>query len=495
MAVTNAQVRKLMEELSKHGQLGIAALKTGMSRDTARKYRDLGKLPSELKEPRTWRTRKDRFEEAWPSIEQRLEEAPELEAKALFEHLLEERPDEYNPGQVRTFQRRVRQWRAEKGPPKMIFFPQEHRPGEAMQTDFTWAKSLGITINSEPFEHMLCHMVLPYSNWEWMNVCRSESMLALRRGVQSALFELGRKPEWHQTDNSTAATHDLRTGKRGFNVEYEALMRHFGMKPRTIGIGESHQNGDVEALNGAAKRRLKQHLLLRGGCDFSSVDEYESWVQAVMKRANGLRTKRFTEESAAMRILDVKRLPEYNEERVRVSSWSTINVKKNIYSVPSRLKGERVTVRLYSDRLDVYYGNVYQLSTERLMGESKHRIDYRHIIWSLVRKPGAFSRYRFRQDLFPSLTFRKTYDALVGQFGVRKGDIEYLRLLHLAASTMETDVEMALDLLLDQGTSPSSELVKELVSPEKPEIPKLAVFVPDLSEYDQLTGCGREVVQ
>lgn len=495
MAVTNAQVRKLMEELSKHGRLGIAALKAGMSRDTARKYRDLGKLPSDLKKPRTWRTRRDPFGEDWPSIEQRLEEAPELEAKALFEHLLEERPEEYDAGQVRTFQRRVRQWRAEKGPPKMIFFPQEHRPGEAMQTDFTWAKSLGITINSEPFEHMLCHMVLPYSNWEWMTVCGSESMLALRRGVQSALFELGRKPEWHQTDNSTAATHDLRTGKRGFNAEYEALMRHLGMKPRTIGIGESHQNGDVESLNGVAKRRLKQHLLLRGSYDFSSVDEYESWVQAAMKRANSLRAKRFAEESAAMRILNVNRLPEYSEEKVRVSSWSTINVKKNIYSVPSRLKGERVTVRLYSDRLDIYYGNVHQLSTERLMGESKHRIDYRHIIWSLVRKPGAFSRYRFRQDLYPSLTFRKTYDALVDQFGVRKGDIEYLRLLHLAASTMETDVEMALDLLLEQGATPSSELVKELVSPEKPEIPDLAVFVPDLSEYDHLTGCDREVAQ
>ena len=238
---------------------------------------------------------------------------------------------------MRTFQRRVKQWRAQKGPDKEVFFPQAHRPGEAAQTDFTDASGLCITIAGEPFPHLLCHFVLPYSNWQWATTCQSESMLALRRGVQSAVFRLGRIPDFHQTDNSTAATHDLRTGKRGFNQEYEDLMNHLGMKPRTTGVGKKEQNGDVEAANGALKRRLKQHLLLRGSRDFDSVEAWESWFQDVLEQANRLRQKRFREELAVMRSLSVERLREYKEVDVAVTSWSTIRVKHNAYSVPSRL--------------------------------------------------------------------------------------------------------------------------------------------------------------
>jgi hypothetical protein len=164
-------------------------------------------------------------------------------------------------------------------------------------------------------------------------------MLALRRGVQSAVFRLGRIPEYHQTDNSTAATHDLRTGKRGFNEEYVALMTHLGMKPRTTAIGKKEQNGDVEAANGALKRRLEQHLLLRDSRDFESVQAWEGWIQDILVQSNQLRTKRVAEELAIMRPLCVERLREYREIDVPVTSWSTIRVKHNAYSVPSRLRG------------------------------------------------------------------------------------------------------------------------------------------------------------
>ena len=484
--VTDAQVRKLMEEHSRSGKVEQSSLKAGMHRNTGRKYLESGKLPSDSKGPRAWRTRPDPFAADWPEMVVRLQEAPELEAKALFEHLLERRPDEYHAGQLRTFQRRVGEWRAQEGPDREVFFPQEHRPGEAMQTDFMWATSLGVTIGGEPFEHMLCHPVLPYSNWEWATVCRSESMAAIRRGVQSAVFRLGRVPEWHQTDNSTAATHDLRTGKRGFNEEYRALMRHLGMRPRTIGVGESHQNGDVESLNGALRRRLKQHLLLRGSRDFESVAVYEKWIQEALEKANGLRSKRFAEDLAAMRAVDVKRLPEHTEERVRVSSWSTVNVKRNVYSVPSRLIGEKVTARVFDDRVEVWHGSSHQLTMERLQGEGGHRIDYRHIIWSLVRKPGAFPRYRYRQSLYPSLVFRRTYDRLVEILEPRKADIEYLRILHLSASTMQSDVETALELLLENGLHPLTDAVKALVSEEQVEVPEMAPYEVDLTDYDAM---------
>ena len=498
MRCNDAQVRKLMEEYSKHGKVELAALKAGMSRKTAAKYIKKGKLPSDLIQPRSWRTREDPFEKAWSEIAKKLADAPELEAKTLFEDLLERESGQFHPGQLRTLQRRVKQWRATQGPDKRVFFSQLHRPGEAAQTDFTSANELGITIRGEAFPHLLCHFVLPYSNWQCATVCHSESMLALKHGVQEAVFRLGRVPKYHQTDHSTAATHELterekqekrKEGtqqKRGFNRDYLALMMHLGMEPRTIQVGEKEQNGDVESLNGSLKRRLAQHLLLRGSKDFESVALYEEWLQRVLQKANAQRSKRLAEELSEMKAVRVERLADYEEIDVVVTSWSTIRIKRNAYSVPSRLVRERVRVRVFEDRIEVYHGGTLQLSCERLRGDGGSRINYRHIIWSLVRKPGAFERYRYREDLFPSLTFRKCYDALREGLDGRKADVEYLRILHLAAETMESKVEAALESHLTRSELPLSDRIKEIVDPSEPEVPELAPLDVDLGEYDQL---------
>jgi hypothetical protein len=483
-----------MEEHQKHGQVGTAALRAGMHRNTASKYLKAGKLPSTMRRPRDWRTRPDPFAQDWAEIAARLEDAPDLEAKALFEDLVERRPGRYEEGQLRTFQRRVQQWRAQEGPPKDVFFAQEHRPGEAMQTDFTSANELAITIAGEAFDHLLCHSVLPYSNWEWATPCLSESLLALRRGVQSAVFRLGRRPQSHQTDNSTAATHKVSGSEppeglpkgREFNEDYKALMRHLGMEPRTIAIGCKEQNGDIEAANGALKRRLKQHLLLRGSSDFESREAYEHWLRGIVEKANRPRQKRLHEELEHMEPLRVERLAEFTEERPRVTSWSTIRVKHNTYSVPSRLIRQRVTVRVYEDRLEVYYGQQRQLEVERLRGRGGRRINYRHIIWSLVKKPGAFARYRYREELFPSLSFRRVYDRLREGRVERAADLEYLRILHLAASTMESEVEVALELLLEAGGVPLYDRVRSLLGQAKPEVPAVATPQVDLAVYDGL---------
>lgn len=496
MTVTDAQVRRFMEEMSKHGQIGKASMKAGFDRGTGRRYKKLSKYPSQLsKEPRTWRTREDPFEEDWPEIEKKLKAAPELEAKALFEWLNNEKKEKYQEGQLRTLQRRVKSWRATRGPDKEVFLPQQHRPGEAMQTDFTHATALAVTICGVAFAHMLCHTVLPFSNWQWATVCLSESLAALKRGAQAALCELGRVPDFLQTDNTTAATHDLGSGKRTFNKNYKDFVSHFGMKPRTIGVGKSNQNGDVEALNGALKSRLEQHLLLRGSRDFESVEAYEKWVQAVLFSANKLRTKRLATEMAAMRPLRVSRLPEYTLEKTRVSSGSTIRIKHNTYSVPSRLIGEQVKVRLYDDRLEVLYGDELQLTMERLPGRYGQRIDYRHIIASLVNKPGAFARYRYRDALFPTLTFRKVYDRLCEKLGHgRRADLQYLKVLKIAALVSETDVETALKLLMDAGTVPDSNQVQALVEPLEPEVPQLEPYKPDLADYDGLFEAAEAVM-
>lgn len=493
MRSTDAQVRKLMEEFNKHGQVGRAALRADMDRKTARRYLREQKLPSELKEERHWRTREDPFEEDWAWVEGLLRTTPELEAKTLFAALQERRPGRYQDGQLRTLQRHVKRWRAQHGPEQDVFFPQQHRPGEAAQTDFTWGSELGVTIAGVAFVHLLCNFVLPYSNWQWVTVCLSESHLALKRGIQEALFQLGRRPEWHQTDNSTSATHRPHKGEREFNADYLALMRHLGMKPRTTKIGEKEQNGDVEASNGALKRRLEQMLLLRSERDFDSVEEYERWIVSVVVKANSGRSERLTEELRVMAKLDVSRLPEYKELDLTVTDWSTVRVLHNTYSVPSRLKGENVRVHVYERHIEVRYAGETQLVTERLRGRNGRRINYRHIVWSLVRKPGAFARYRYRDELFPSLNFRRTYDAIAEQQPDVRGDLEYLRILHLAAATLESDVDAALECLLEDGAIPTAAAVKELVNPDlTAELPELDELSVDLSVYDGLLQ-GSEV--
>lgn len=494
MTVSNAQVSRLMREFEKHGELGKAAAKAGMDRATARKYLSKGKLPSELKRVRTYRTRPDPIApEDWSWIEERLVEEPGFEVKTLFEWLQERRPGVYDDGQLRTLQRKVRVWRATKGPDKEVFFAQEHRPGEAAQTDFTHGTELGVTIAGVAFAHMLCHFVLPYSNWEWVTVCMSESIAAIRRGVQAAIFRLGHHPIWHQTDHSTAATHEVGDGDRDFNREYVSMLAHFGMKPRTIDVGAKEQNGDVEASNGALKRRIEQRLLVRGSRDFESVDAYETWLgEDPIARRNAGRRTRLADELAVMPAVRVDRLPEFKEFDVGVTSWSTIRIEKNTYSVPSRMIGHQVRVRVYERRLDVYLGQHKQLEIERLNGRNGHHINYRHVIWSLVQKPGAFARHRYREDFFPTLTFRRAYDVITAGAPSTANDLVYLRILVLAAATSETEVEVALALLLDERRTLDVEVIKELIGQGRDPVspPPLDVPVVDLEPYDALLSAG-----
>lgn len=483
-----------MEEISKHGRVGHAAMKGDMDRKTARMYISAGKLPSEMSQIRDWRTRKNPFEADWSAIEEALSESPGLEAKTLFEELMSKYPDRYQEGQLRTLQRLVQRWRATEGPEKDVKLAQQHRPGEAAQTDFTRTGELAITIAGELFVHLLCMFVLPYSNWRWATVCLSESSASLRRGVQRALFQLGRIPKYHQTDNSTGATHNISAedkktmpGKtRAFNKDYLALMDHFGMTPRTTAVGAKEQNGDVEAANGVTKRSLEQALLVRGSRDFESVKAWQEFVDTVQRKANRRRGNRLDEDLSAMRVLSVSKLPEFVDVHVPVSEWSTIRVKRSAYSVPSRLIGREVLVRIFEDRLEVYYGSSLQLACERVVGRGC-RIDYRHMIWSLVRKPGGFARYVYREEMFPSPTFRRAYDAICGEEHSVSKDLEYLRILHLAASTLESTVEVALTLLLAAPEPLTADAVKAIVClPQPASVPDLAKPAVDLSSYDNL---------
>ena len=265
------------------------------------------------------------------------------------------------------------------------------------------------------------------------------------------------------------------------------MMRHFGMKARTTEIAAKEQNGDVEAANGALKRSLEQALLVRGSRDFDSRGAWQDFVDDRMRKANLGRGRRVAEELAAMRELNVDRLPEFVEMDFCVSEWSTVRVKHCAYSVPSRLIGEWVRVRIFEDRIVVRYADKTELDCDRLRGRNLKRIDYRHMIWSLVRKPGGFARYVYREEMFPSVVFRRAYDAIQTPHRGLKGDLEYLRILHLAASTLEVDVEVALTLLLAGATAITADAVKALVTTAATiDVPAMVPQPIDLGAYDAL---------
>lgn len=486
MRASDAQVLRLFRERARGITIRVSAMRAGLHRDTASKYLRRFRLPSEEVTPRTWRTRLDPFAADWEELRARLLAAPTLEAKSLFEELLDQRPDVYHEGQLRTFQRKVKVWRAKEGPEREIFFPQEHRPGEAGQTDFTWAGELGVRIGGEAYTHLLCHFVLPCSNWGWATPCASESMAALFEGLQEALWRLGGVPEFHQTDNSSAATHDLRTGKRGFNARYLDLVAHYGMTPRTTEVGEKEQNGDVEALHRALKSDLEQRLLLRGSRDFQSAAAYRSWLAETLERRNRVRGPKLEEERARLRPLPARRIPAWHEIDVRVGQGSTIRVMGHAYSVPSRLMGERVRVRVHETRIEIFFAGQVQAEAARLRGKEGHGIQYRHVIGGLLRKPGAFRCYRYRDALFPTETFRKAHERLAEELKAWAADAEYLRIVDLAAKTMEATVEAVLSEMLANGQAPRFDRVRERVAPAPSPLPALDVPRVDLAPYDAL---------
>ena len=493
MTATDPQVRIIMRERSKGKTQEQAAAKANISsRKTVRKYERFGKIPSELKKPRVHRTRRDPFEDDWDEAETQLEKAPELEAKVLFEWLCEQHPGKYQEGQLRTFQRRVSTWGALNGK-KTLSLEQVRRPGEMLQTDGTWMTALGITINGQEFPHLLIHSVLPYSNWSWGRVAQTESLLAIRRGVQSTLVKLGHVPKIHQTDNSTAATHKLGAearekslDERGFNDEYLQLMAHFGMEPQTIHVGASNENGDIEAANGALKQSMKQHLLIRGSTDFENRDAYEIFLGQIMDKRNAMRSEKLAEELAVMRPLKAEPWPEMRELRPRVNRAGIIRVQNNGYSVPSGLMGKQVIARVYEWKIEVWYANQCVEILPRLTGRKKYRINYRHVIDTLLRKPGGFRNYRYREDLFPSVVFRQAWDALQKQHSPRKADIAYLRILKLAAKGLETDVATALEALLASKENWDAQTVAERVQPLHAKIPGMEAPPVNLKMYDQL---------
>jgi hypothetical protein len=442
-------------------KLSQAAQRADMCENTARKYVELNSLPSELISPREHRTHIDKFQDVWSEVVEFLEMNPKIEAKTIFDYLCREYPEKnFQEGQLRTFQRKVKFWKAQFGHSKETYFAQNHHPGRFCQSDYTHMEKLKITINGNPFPHLLYHFVLTYSNWESADICFSESFESLSSGFQNALLRLGGVPKLHQTDGLSAAVNNL-TEKRDFTQKYQALISHYSIDGQKTNPGSPNENGDIEQSNNRLKIAVDQRLMLRGSRDFATQKEYNIFLQELIKELNSKRSEKVLEERVGLSELPDRRLESCTRfPNVLVTKYSTIRVLHNVYSVPSRLIKEKVTVLAYSEHLEIWVGNKSIYKIPRIFGENKYSINYRHIVESLVRKPGAFENYKYRSDLFLSTHFRIVYDMLLQQKPAKANSI-YVKILYHAAMFNENYVDRALKDIIDKDLDVTIDIVKE----------------------------------
>ena len=486
--VTDQQVRRLFTMQNKYEHQYQAADAAGISSKTAHKYLKGGKLPSQCKVEHTWPTRKDPFVDDWAFIEQVMEDTQAtLEAKTIFEYLQRAYPGKYHNGQLRTLQRRIKAWKALYGPSKEVFFSQHYDPGQWACSDFTSMNKLNITIVRQPFKHIFYHFVLCYSNWQAGRICFSESFESLSLGIQDALWKLGGVPSLHRTDNLTSAVHKVGHPDI-FTDKYRGLAKHYHFESSKTNPASPHENGDVEKSNDLFKKAVDQSLIIRGSRDFDTVEQYKQFLQKIIDRMNQNCHKRFAEEIEVLKELPDRRYDDYETRTCKVGRGGTFRLLHNTYSAHSRLVGETVKVRVYADKLEIWYAQRHIETLPRLRGENGHYINYRHHIDILVRKPGAFENYCYKDDLFPTSLFRIAYDILRDTCSIRQASKKYLKILELAAKENESLVNEALRLLINLEETMSFEKVKEFIdSKQKPPEPTdVYIESVDNNYYDML---------
>lgn len=481
MTVTQAQIKLLRKYAATHTQ-AIAAAKAGMSLSSAKRYLNMKRKPKPKSAQRNWRTRTDPFAEVWDEIRAMLQRDAGLEAKTLMEWLMTKHPGQFSESHGRTLRRRVHDWRVLEGPDrKEVVFPQNIQPGRQSQSDYTWCNELSVTINGNFFEHLLFHYMLPYSRWEFVSICFSESYETLTTGYARAVRELGAVAPEHRTDNLAAA---VPIGERHiFQRRWQDFLAHFDVVPSANNPGCSNENGSVEKSNDLFKNAIDQRLRLRGDRNFKSIEEYEQFLQTAVLERNRHRAERLAVEMPLLSPLPKTDWYEPKQYVSTVTGWSTITVSGATYSVPSRFIGQQLRILADFERVRVLYGRHLVLEAPRKESGAKH-INYRHLIFHLLRKPGAFRNYQFREELFPRLIFRRAYDELLKHDDVL-ADKEYLRILNQAALGGEDAVANAISQLLSEKKQLSSEAVRQLCELAK-AVPEVEVYQPSLEGYDNL---------
>ena len=439
--ITVKQVEIYMSARHKGDSQIVAASKAVISERRGRDIEHGIRVEPRCRE-RSWRTRPDPLSQVWADdLEPLLAESPGLQPITLLEYLQVKYPGAYPDNLLRTLQRRVKHWKATTGPDKAVIFRQSHPPGALGLSDFTQLKTDKVTINGEPFKHLLYHFRLACSGWSYLHVIQGgESFAALSEGLQSALWQLGGVPLQHRTDHLSAAYKNLcPSAQDDLTQSYEKLCAHYGLQATTNNPGVSHENGSIESPHGHLKRRIAQAFMLRGSHNFASIDDYQQWLTAIVNTHNQRNAKSITEERKHLQALPANYTQDYTVVNVKVSRTSTITVRCVLYSVPSRLIHEVLSVRLYDKQLVCFLGRAHVLTLARVYPDSGKRrarnINYQHVIHSLVKKPQAFRNSQFRDDLLPSDIYKAIWHYVDKVMSSKDACRFMVKLLALAASS------------------------------------------------------------
>ncbi len=496
--ITDQQVRLYMSDLQNHSQRTSAA-RAGFSERTARRFDADPTLPSNRNIVHG-RTVADPLEGFWEDdLLPLLDKDSALQAVTLLRHLQSQHPSAFPDDRIRrTLERRVRQWRALKGPERDIIFRQTPEPGSMAQSDFTHADELDVTIAGQPFAHLLYHFVLVYSRWEHVGVVLGgESFTALAENLQQALWSLGGVPQNHRTDSLSAAFRNLTVDQReDITQRYDAFVGHYGMQASRNNRGEAHENGAVESQNRHLKMAIRQALILRGSRDFASIEDYRRFVDLAVARRNRQRAGAVQAERAHLKPLPQRRTTDFTETVVPVTRTGGFLVKNIFYSAPSQLIGQRLRVHVYDNRIEAFVGGTLVVSHPRARGRGDghrvHVINYHHVIHALRRKPQALWNSIYRDSLFPRTEYAQTWKVLQRDLPRRDACRRMVDLLFIAhEQACEAELAQLLSADLDAGRLPDPEALTSRLAPRHMALPSdVAVAHPSLDSFDALLGAS-----
>ena len=476
----------------------VAAAKASISAATAYRIEKDVRLPSQRKVPRQ-RRRPDPLADIFDTeIVPLLKAAPAIRPIAIFEEMLRRHP-ELGAGIRRTIERRVRSWRAVHGEEQDVIFRQAHEPGRLGLSDFTDMGGAGVTIAGQPLDHRLYHFRLAYSGFEHAHVVLGgESFVALAEGLQNALWSLGGVPREHRSDSLSAAFRNLdRDARADLTRRYEDLVAHYGMTASRNNAGIAHENGAIEGSHGHLKRAINDALLMRGSGDFDNLAAYRRFVDEIVSRCNVRHSRRIDIERAELQELPARRTSDYEEVTVRVTSSGGFTLRKVFYTVPSRLIGHRLRVRLFDDRLDIFIGGTQLMTLPRgrasPSGKHDQVVNYRHVIHSLRRKPMALLNLVYRDRLFPREAYRRTFDMLMDRLPERQACRTMVELLAMAHERgCESELADPLRISLEARRLPDLAALRELFAPDPSGLPNVVVHLASLDAYEGLIGISHD---
>ena len=444
---------------------------------------------------------RDPLAEVWASeLEPMLRREPRLKPTTLFEYLQETYPGQYDKV-LRTMQRRVREWKALHGPEPEVMFMLRHEPGVMGLSDFTKLKGMEIAIKGEPFEHLIYHYRLAYSGWQYAQIVQGgESFVALSEGLQNALTAAGGAPEEHRTDSLSAAYRNT-GGHRTKELTrfYEDLCEHYRMAPTRNNKGKANENGSVESPHGHLKNRIKQAIYLRGSSDFESIADYQAVIDQATAGLNRQCEAKYEVEKAVLQPLPKRRVADYEILSAKVSCHSTIDVRCILYSVPSRLIGQKIEIHLYHDRLVGYFARqqVFELTRMRVAGKGQRRgrcIDYRHLIDGLRKKPRAFLFCKWQSDLLPTAEFRQLWQQLKSQFERDQAAVLMVEALYIAATyDKEQAVADYLAEALTKNQLTLARLQQQFIPSSVAALPPIETQQHPLESYDRLLSSSDDI--